>query len=125
MVKRQTAIKIRKVHRYLGIFLGIQFLMWTISGTYFSWTDIDEIHGDQFRNETVVPSSFDNLISPTSISVPSKITSLELREIANRPYYWINNKVLVGAQNGKAKKGITEEEALLIVQKKMLPRLKV
>ena len=51
MVKRKTALKIRKAHRYLGIFLGIQFLMWTISGMYFSWTDIDEIHGDQFKKE--------------------------------------------------------------------------
>lgn len=49
MVKRQTAIKIRKAHRYLGIFLGIQFLMWTLSGMYFSWSDIDEIHGDHFK----------------------------------------------------------------------------
>lgn len=35
MVKRKTALKIRKAHRYLGIFLGIQFLMWTASGMYF------------------------------------------------------------------------------------------
>ena len=51
MVKRKTAIKIRKAHRYLGVFLGIQFLMWTISGMYFSWTDINEIHGDHFKKE--------------------------------------------------------------------------
>ena len=42
MVSRKTAIRIRKTHRYLGLFLGIQFLMWTISGLYFSWTDIDD-----------------------------------------------------------------------------------
>lgn len=52
MVNRKTAKWIRKAHRYLGIFLGIQFLMWTISGMYFSWTDIDEIHGDQFKKSS-------------------------------------------------------------------------
>jgi uncharacterized iron-regulated membrane protein len=41
MVNRHTALKIRKTHRYLGLFLGIQFLFWTISGLYFSWSDID------------------------------------------------------------------------------------
>lgn len=46
MVNRKVSMRIRKVHRYLGVFLGIQFLFWTISGLYFSWTDIDEIHGD-------------------------------------------------------------------------------
>ncbi len=50
MVNRKTGLKIRKNHRYLGLFLGVQFLLWTISGLYFSWTDIDEIHGDQFKN---------------------------------------------------------------------------
>lgn len=58
MVNRKTALKIRKAHRYLGIFLGIQFLMWTISGMYFSWTDIDEIHGDQFKRKYQIKLHF-------------------------------------------------------------------
>lgn len=125
MVKRQTALKIRKAHRYLGLFLGIQFLMWTISGTYFSWTDIDEIHGDQFRDVAAVPMAFENLISPTVISTPLKITSLELREIANKPYYWINGNILVDARNGSTKKEISEEEALEVARQNMLPEMKV
>ena len=74
MVKRTTAVKIRKAHRYLGIFLGIQFIMWTASGLYFSWTDIDEIHGDHFRNMDYEPVAFDGLIGLSQINIPSKIT---------------------------------------------------
>tara|TARA_R110002049_G_scaffold6484_2_gene40708 strand:+ start:13673 stop:14377 length:705 start_codon:yes stop_codon:yes gene_type:complete len=125
MVKRRTALKIRKAHRYLGLFLGIQFLMWTISGMYFSWTDIDEIHGDQFRIATGVPTAFENLISPALISTPIKIASLELREIANKPYYWINGNILVDALNGNTKKEISEEEALEVARQNMLPGMKV
>ncbi len=44
---------IRKTHRYLGVILGIQFLFWTIGGLYFSWTNIDEIHGD-FQHKHVI-----------------------------------------------------------------------
>ncbi len=66
MVNRNTVLKIRKTHRYLGLFLGIQFLMWTISGMYFSWTDIDEIHGDHFKNLAYQPKAFNDLISPSS-----------------------------------------------------------
>ena len=62
MVNRHTALKIRRVHRYLGIFLGIQFLIWTISGMYFSWTNIDDIHGDQFRNMEYAPKTFDKVV---------------------------------------------------------------
>lgn len=36
---------IRKAHRYLGLLIGIQFLMWTIGGLYFSWMNLDTVHG--------------------------------------------------------------------------------
>ena len=125
MVKRKTALKIRKAHRYLGLFLGIQFLMWTISGIYFSWTDIDEIHGDHFRNENPAPLSFNNLVSPTSILNQKEVTTLELREIGDKPYYWINDSYLMDAQTGTLKKEITSEEALQIAQNHMLSTLNV
>ena len=125
MVKRKTAAKIRKAHRYLGLFLGIQFLMWTISGIYFSWTDIDEIHGDHFRNENPAPLSFNNLVSPTSILNQKEVTTLELREIGDKPYYWINDSYLMDAQTGTLKKEITSEEALQIAQNHMLSTLNV
>jgi|TARA_R110001606_G_scaffold377534_1_gene536641 hypothetical protein len=124
MVKRQTALKIRKAHRYLGIFIGIQFLMWTISGMYFSWTDIDEIHGDQYRQEPVEKTIFTNLISPTEIKADA-ITSLELREIAGEPYYWINQSQLVNAKTGALKAQISEQDALQVARRNMLPELKV
>lgn len=125
MIKRKTANKIRKAHRYLGIFLGIQFLMWTISGMYFSWTNIDEIHGDQFRQETVQQTAFTNLISPSQIQTDAAIVSVELREIAVEPYYWVNNSQLFHAQTGQAKKEITKSEALEIAGQNMLSELKV
>jgi hypothetical protein len=125
MVTRQTALKIRKTHRYLGIFIGIQFLMWTISGLYFSWTDIDEIHGDQYRNESMVPGSFKDLKSPFMQPSDIEISSLELREIANQPYYWINGKRLINAKTGEIKKEVTQEEAVLIANKNMIKGLKV
>jgi uncharacterized iron-regulated membrane protein len=76
MVQRETALKIRKTHRYLGLFLGVQFLLWTISGLYFSWTDIDEIHGDQFKNLDYQPKAFDSLMSPTAIKIPDGLKSI-------------------------------------------------
>lgn len=125
MVKRKTAVKIRKAHRYLGIFLGIQFIMWTASGLYFSWTDIDEIHGDHFRNMDYEPAAFDGLIGLSQINVPAKISSLNLKEIAGKPYYWINNEYLVDAKNGNLKEGISEQEALAVAERQMASHLKV
>ena len=116
MVNRHTALKIRKTHRYLGLVIGIQFLLWTISGLYFSWTNLDKIHGDQFKNLSYQPKTFTNLISPSQLNIPEGIGSIELRDLDNTPFYWVNNKQLYNATNGSPKNDITEKEALYIAK---------
>lgn len=125
MVNRHTALKIRKTHRYLGLFLGIQFLMWTISGLYFSWTDIDEIHGDHFKKEVPHQSTFNNLIGSSQLENEQNIKSLELLEIDNKPYYWINETQLYNAVSGLKKESITEQEAIKVAERYMLPDLEL
>ena len=118
-MKRKVSLKIRKAHRYLGIFLGIQFLFWTISGLYFSWTNLDEIHGDHYKNLEYEPLSFENLISPSLIKIKESINSLEIRDINKKPYYFINKKWLYSARTGVRKNELTKDEALYIADKYM------
>jgi len=122
---RKTALKIRKTHRYLGLFLGIQFLLWTLSGLYFSWTDIDEIHGDQFKNLDYQPKAFDNLRSPTAMNIASGLQTIALRDLDNVPHYWVNNAQLINANDGKVRNGITEKEALYVAKNYMKEGLEV
>jgi len=49
-IKKQ--IYTRKIHRYLGLFIGIQFLFWTLGGLYFSWNDMDDVHGETLLDKT-------------------------------------------------------------------------
>ena len=125
MVNRQTALKIRKTHRYLGVFLGIQFLLWTISGLYFSWTNIDDIHGDQFKKLEYQSKSFENLISPSQLNVSGGINTIELRDINQKPYYWINQSQLYNAIDGTLKAKISKNEALYVAKNYMRADLKV
>lgn len=125
MVKRQTALKIRKTHRYLGLFIGIQFLMWTISGLYFSWTDINEIHGDQYRKESISLKKFKGLSSPSIVYKDVGISTVELKDIAGVPYYWINGTTLINAKTGVLRNEISEDEALAIASENMIANLKV
>ena len=118
-MKRKVSLKIRKAHRYLGIFLGIQFLFWTISGLYFSWTNLDEIHGDHYKNLEYEPLSFENLISPSLIKIKESINSIEIRDINKKPYYFINKKWLYSARTGVRKNELTKDEALYIADKYM------
>jgi hypothetical protein len=125
MVNRYTALKIRKTHRYLGLFLGIQFLFWTISGLYFSWTNIDDIHGDHFKNLDYQPKTFNNLISPSTLDIDNGVNTIELRNINNTPYYWVNNEQLYNALDGTKKNLISKEEALYIARNYMKSDLEV
>ena len=40
---------IRKIHRYLSIFIAVQLLLWTISGIYFAFNKIEMVRGEQYR----------------------------------------------------------------------------
>lgn len=125
MVKRRTALFLRKSHRYLGLFIGIQFVMWTVSGLYFSWTDLDEIHGDHFKKPNVEKTFFSDLKSPQELTSNTKISSLELHDIAGEPFYLVNDTILIDARTGLQKPEITKQEALAISEKHMLPGLQV
>jgi len=125
MLNRKTNLKIRKAHRYLGIIIGIQFIFWTISGLYFSWTNLDEIHGDHLKNLNYEPKPFTDLISPSEIDMDGNISSIELRDIDNAPYYWVNRTQLYNARDGKPKDGVTEEEALSIAKRHLIDDLEI
>ncbi len=117
---------IRRIHRYLGILLGLQFLLWTISGLYFSWTNIDEIHGDfEHRHPPHLATSL-NFISPSFVinQLPQKadsINQVQLINILQKPFYSISyyngntlHTILADAQTGLIRKSINKEEALKI-----------
>ena len=87
---------IRKTHRYLGVLLGIQFLLWTIGGLYFSWSNMDEVHGDfEKRKQPFLPLQA-SLVSPSAVIDSIKkahavdsFASIQLIEILGKPYYQV------------------------------------
>ncbi len=110
-------MKIRKTHRYFGVFIGLQFLAWTVSGLYFSWTDIDEIHGDQFQKLPPPATAFNDLIDLDSLPLP--IQQVRIVDIAANPYYWVNDSQLFDARTGVQKEGILKNEAIAVANQHM------
>lgn len=112
---------IRKSHRFLGIFLGIQFLLWTLGGLYFSWTNIKEIRGDNLRKKDEILNISSDLVSPKLIideisktKDVSQIQKIQIVEIFNQPFYEIkfhHESLLADAETGKIRPKITEDEA--------------
>lgn len=95
-MSRSYRYYIRKTHRWLGVILGIQFMLWTIGGLYFSWSNIDEIHGDFQKKEVPLLSSDIKMVSPSMVLDSIKkvhridsIVSIQLIEIMGKPFYQI------------------------------------
>lgn len=91
---RSPSYTVRRIHRYLGLFIGIQFVLWTAGGLYFSWTDLDEIHGDHLRTPRPRLRAEGALVSPSQVldairrSEPvDSIASVELVRVLDVPAY--------------------------------------
>lgn len=105
-MKRRTHLFIRKSHRYLGLILGIQFVLWTAGGLYFSWSDIDEIHGDYHRKIALNFKANMVLVSPTQIiNQPPQVDSVKsisLIKILGQPVYQVYISSLLAANANKS-----------------------
>lgn len=106
--------------------LGVQFLVWTVSGLYFSWTDIDEIHGDfQHRQPPLLPGNA-ALVSPAVVFQksgfkPDSLQSVQLLSVLGKPHYYLKfyegkklKHLLANASTAEERTAITKEEAVRI-----------
>jgi hypothetical protein len=144
MIKNKSLF-IRKVHRYLGLFIGIQFLGWTISGLYFSWNDIDNVHGDHLRKNPHYISATDSVVSPSvaiqslkSTTTVDSIHSIQLISLVGKPLYQIayfsghtgdvhlhSHYALANARDGKLRGSLTEEESVALAKDYVIPSAEV
>ena len=89
----------RRWHRRFGAVIGIQFLLWTLGGTYFSWFHIDNVRGQyETKQATVQPelATFDQLIAIQSL-LPG-VALPAIKEI--RVTRWMNKPVVLFIENG-------------------------
>jgi len=123
-VSYRSINRFRKAHRFLGLFIGVQFLFWTISGLYFSWTDIDEIHGDHYRKEAKQSSVIPATLFPDSLlyKLPFPLHRIESKVFGEEVLLWVNDSVLIHPKNAKVQAEISEEQALWVVKESVLPQ---
>ena len=88
--------RIRRTHRFMGVILGVQFLFWTLGGLYFSWSNMDDVHGDPMKKSTPQYRTDVNFVSPkialsnlkTKQNIDS-VLSLNLIDVLGKPTYRI------------------------------------
>ncbi|MBL4941284.1 MAG: PepSY domain-containing protein [Colwellia sp.] len=107
----------RKYHKWLMLFLGVQFVIWSVTGAYMVFFDIDYIHGDSLieNHQTKIDSNkIDFSLKQLLIRYPDA-EKIELGIFINQEVYRFNQedeKFLVTASNGKQLSPLTESEAI-------------
>lgn len=137
MTKR-THLLIRKSHRFLGLLLGIQFLFWTIGGLYFSWSNMDQVHGDLQKRAAVLMDPNLKLTSPTDAINKLKkvypidsIISLQIVLVLKQPFYQIrclapdSKNILVNAVTGEQRGPLNKYEVIEVAKERFNGRPQV
>lgn len=121
---------IRRAHRFLGVFAGIQLLTWTLGGLYFAWSDLDEVHGDYDKKPMTMMSATDSfapvqmvLANVRAAAPADSLMSMNLVNILGQPHWQITAHAgqghdavhqirLADAITGQLRAPLTESEAV-------------
>jgi len=97
---------VRRTHKWIGLIVGVQALLWMISGVYMTIISLDVIHGDHLAHVAGVPlgQSGDRMeIGKLQARYPG-IQSLRLKKFLGQEVYEIRQgekSSLVHAQTGE------------------------
>lgn len=80
---------IRKIHRWFGLILGIQILLWFASGFLMSWMPIEEIHGDH-----LLQAQSADTISLNDIDLTAIAKQVEAPIVSSRIKSWLGQTVV-------------------------------
>ena len=101
----RTHVIARKTHKWLGLFIGAQVVIWSLSGLYMTAVHIDIIHGDHLVREAPERSAdVSRLRDPIAVAAESGAESVRLAWVRNQPAYVVKGEAgekVVDARSGK------------------------
>jgi hypothetical protein len=113
----KPAILIRALHKWLGLLVGLQILIWLATGLYMVVLDIDFIHGDplvkNMQQKLVIPDTPLLGISDLRAKYPDA-THIGLRAVTGKTYYTVttaDDRYLLDPENGDLKSPLDEATA--------------
>ena len=125
----------RKIHRWLGLVIGLQLVFWTASGLFFSLNPIAKVRGETEAPKPQ-PIEADLPVASPAAAISQLIsgrTDIEIQTVLLRPHlesavyevsYLANGKqrwALADAASGELREALDRDEALEIARKAYLP----
>ncbi len=114
---RKRAIYIRLLHKWLGLLVGLQVLVWLSSGLYMVLLDIDFIHGDSLvkNMQQTVTMPQNSAIDISDLRTRyADATAITLTPVMGRPLFAVstpNETLLIDPQSGKLISPLDERTA--------------
>lgn len=126
MISPRLARRIATVHKWLGLLVAFQLVVWTATGLFFAAIHIDAIHGDDLVNPPGYAGPMDaariKFSSADALKEVAEDRPLEvaLRPLAGEPIYEVRGEIgtfLVSAETGRLVT-IDEPRARAVAQEK-------
>ena len=113
---------VRRVHKWLALFVGIQAVIWTATGMYMVAVHIDIIHGDHLvRPARAAPVTLAGLVAPEAVvAADPAAREVRLQQLLDRPVWRVDSKdgvYAVDARTGQKVPQVTEAEAREIARR--------
>ena len=111
----------RRAHKWIGLIIGVQALLWMISGVYMTVISLDIIHGDHLAHTHSEP------LDPGAVRVDQAaladrypgLTSLRMKRLLDREVYELHQGekiTLIDAASGKQVSPLKEATALALAK---------
>lgn len=89
----RTHVIARKTHKWLGLFIGLQVVIWSLSGLYMTAVHIDIIHGDHLvRPAPASTIDVSRLRDPVAVAAANGADGARLAWVRNLPVYVLSGK---------------------------------
>ena len=84
---------VRRVHKWVALFIGIQAVIWTVTGMYMVAVHIDYIHGDHLvRPAAATPQQLTGLVAPAQVVADRPDASeVRLQSLLGRPVWRVES----------------------------------
>ena len=79
----------RKIHKWVGLILGLQFVLWTISGAVMALLDMEKVGGHSAAAPPEIAAAWPaDMVSPSTLG---PVDGFTLRKLADRPVYEVTS----------------------------------
>ena len=115
----------RRVHKWIGLIVGIQLVLWMASGFIMSYNPIDEVHGDHLWNKPVKAAAInaDDVLFGTNDLMKrygaQEVTNVRLFSRDGQAAYAVrlgDKTLYLDAKDGEILAPINEQQAIIIAK---------